>query len=42
MLWAGRYVTIDLKIKLHSNNAMHTAEGELKCITVIAIYKTEN
>lgn len=42
MFWAGRYVIIDLKIKLHGNNTMHTAEGELKCITVFAICKTEN
>lgn len=42
MFGAGRYVIIDLKIKLHGKNTMHTAEGKLRCITVFAICKTGN
>lgn len=41
MFGAGRYVNIDLKIKLHSKNTVHTAEGELKCITAFTVHKTE-
>lgn len=42
MFWAGSYGIIDLKIKLHAKNTMHTTDEELKCITVFAICKTEN